>query len=821
MSGQGMPEAAHLKGLQKETFKRTVDAAMAEAWEHSKDDEKYRFLYLWRNLLPLIQQHENDPVAASLWPYAPADTRIPDHSIFEHLRIAAACAGSTYENKLMLNNCSLYLFSIVPVQSFIAQARKAQDLYWGSYILSYLCWKAIERVCEEYGPDAIIFPDINGQPLADHWLKQSQEIDVVKSNAGLIALPTIPNRFMALLPVKVDDKLDSLGKALEDAVKSAFRAIADTSIGLLPNAKAVCFLGQIDQFLQVYWAAVPWPNDVEGKKAWENLLDECKPYFDAAQYGEMRAILEFAAAKGEYPLNVGNMYGMMHSLAEKALAARKNCREFGQSQEIGRKCSLCGERNVMVYRKSEREKGMQTAEVIDKKLFNDGAAVIGSDDIKEIPFKHLQAGEGLCAVCFAKRTAEKYFKQTYGEETFQAEFPSTAEIAASNVRDEKTGRPYLELLKAEVNPDFDDELLFDKNPASVKSETDRKIINRFKEYAKGHDRLPTPYYALLILDGDKMGEWLAGIKGPDYQDIYHPEVWKNLPDEFKQQLEGKKRNMTPAIHAAISLALKNYAFEFVRQIIEERHHGKVVYAGGDDVLAMVSIEHLPDTMLELRGAFSGHIDENFNVDFSKDASGFVNRGGRMLMTMGPAASASMGVCIAHYKTPLKTVLDTARRMEKKAKNEGNRNAFAITAIRHSGQGSETVFKWHAAGQAGEGAIGRLKHLVREVSAAPGTDKPPFSDKFIYTIRREFDRLLGGGAPGRIAGLDQMVFNEIKRLAQRQCQLPARSKEEQDARGGRILALSEMLKNLYLDSKELKHFFGFMDIAAFLARGDMR
>jgi hypothetical protein len=41
---------------------------------------------------------------------------------------------------------------------------------------------------------------------------------------------------------------------------------------------------------------VPWPNDDGGKKAWEILLSECRPYFDAGQYGGMRTILEFAAA---------------------------------------------------------------------------------------------------------------------------------------------------------------------------------------------------------------------------------------------------------------------------------------------------------------------------------------------------------------------------------------------------------------------------------------------------------------------------------------------------------------------------------------------
>ena len=827
LSGRKFQKAEELKGLDKEIFKRAVNAAMDEAWAHSVDDDKKRFLYLWRNLLPLIQKNtqDQDALATQLWPYAPADTRIPDHSIFEHLRIASACVGSTYENKMMLNNCSLFLFTIGPVQSFIAQARKAQDLYWGSYILSYLCWKAIELVCEEYGPDSIIFPDINGQPLADHWLEQTQKIDVVASNAGLVALPSIPNRFMAILPCKNKEKLALLGKSLENAVKSNFKDIGEAALGLLSNADVDIFRRQIDQFIQIYWAAYPWPDDDGEKKAWKILLNDCRPYFDAPQYGEMLTILEFAAEKGEYPLNIGNLYGMMHTLTEKALASRKNCREFEQAAEAGRKCSLCGERNIVVYRQSpkEEERKLSDAYLVNNKLFTEKAAILDSND--RLPIKYLQPGEGLCAVCFAKRTAGKYFQNLFGEEAFKVEFPSTAAIAASNVWHEESKRPYLNMLKDEIDKDFEDEKLFDKKPYTEKSEKEREIIREFEKYVKDEKYAErkklriTPYYALMMLDGDQMGKWLSGMMGPEYQQIYHPAVWANLPDEFKQNLVGKRRQMTPAIHGAISQSLKNYALKLVSRIVEEKHHGKVVYAGGDDVMAMVSLDHLLDTMLELRGAFSGHIyiiDENYRVDFAREVSGFANIGDKLIMTMGPTASASMGVCIAHCKTPLKTVLDTARRMEKLAKDKGGRNAFAIAALRHSGQGTETVYKWYIDGQDGDGTVGCLRRLVAAIKIDPKTKLSSFSDKFIYTLHQEFSGLLNDIQD------DPMVKTELKRLVERQCQMPNKTKEERAERERRINELADMLyKQVYLNSSGLKDFLSFINIAAFLARGDMR
>lgn len=80
---------------------------------------------------------------------------------------------------------------------------------------------------------------------------------------------------------------------------------------------------------------------------------------------------------------------------------------------------------------------------------------------------------------------------------------------------------------------------------------------------------------------------------------------ENLPEDFKKDLQKYTPNkiLTPAIHSAISTALRNYAIEFVRKIVEEEHLGKLIYAGGDDVLAFVNLKDLFDVMEKLRWAF--------------------------------------------------------------------------------------------------------------------------------------------------------------------------------------------------------------------------
>ena len=57
----------------------------------------------------------------------PADTRVPDHTIWQHLDLTAAFATALQAGE---GNPALLTVSFGPVQEFIAQARTTSDL-WG------------------------------------------------------------------------------------------------------------------------------------------------------------------------------------------------------------------------------------------------------------------------------------------------------------------------------------------------------------------------------------------------------------------------------------------------------------------------------------------------------------------------------------------------------------------------------------------------------------------------------------------------------------------------------------------------------------------
>ncbi len=498
-------------------------------------------------------------------------------------------------------------------------------------------------------------------------------------------------------------------------------------------------------------------------------------------------IWKFATENGENPPNIGLLYQLLYTALEKSLGARKNLREFNNFEEKGRKCSLCGERNVLFFREGENPQKFLR--------YNPGA--INVKNIKNFSLKYLADGEGLCGLCFLKRTFEIYLKSLKGEmeEKFKDfGFPSTAEIAVSDFKKEalekakeefneyqktilKKGFPEgtpIPKIKAMLVKTLEGEWFFEENLRRdfIKKELgldiDEKELKELKEHLEAITKKigkPNPYYAIIHLDGDNMGKWLSGELLPEIEYTYNSETWSKLSGEFKNELKQKitKKFLTPAIHSAISKALRNYAIDFVRKIVEEEHLGKLVYAGGDDVLAFVNLNDLLDVIEKLRWAFSGHIKfENGNIKVNlENSNGFVEKDGTYLLTMGKNATASMGIVIAHYKEPLKIVIDKVFKMEKKAKESG-KNRFAISLMKKSGEERISVFEWLYEDK----LITEIMKIIKENMEE--SEREYISYRFIKKFRMEFIKLKSEeeNNKGYLLASEKIAKTELKRLIER-------------------------------------------------------
>ena len=548
------------------------------------------------------------------WDVAPADTRFPNHTIFDHLHVTSSIDADMVDG----NNMTLFLLTIGPVQDYIAQARKTQDLYWGSYILSYLTWKAIERVVEVFGPDSIIFPDLVGQPFCDLWITNSiKACDFSVDDIKGLRTPTIPNRFFALLPTKDMEKIRHL--RLEETIKNEFEKMGNHILDMLLYVTMSKRVVQktVKAIPSVYWVALPLENGDMNKSDWEIELDKIRAFLNDEELADTQELLQFVQRHGQYQPNIGNIYGVLYSFMEKMMGARKGIRNFSQFEETGRKCSICGEYNTIIYRLTHDEdqrfsKGMGSHKL---SLLKDQGAVIKTSRDSSIPYRYINQGEGLCSICFTKRAAELYFETLIGTHNIESAFPSTAEIALLDVISDSDEE--LQFLLQEYRKTFDDsgdsfdcELLYDENLNEAyfeKYDLHMENIPKLKEQLKKIDAKvkdlklnKKKYYAMLKLDGDDMGKWLSGELAPDILDMYHSKVQDSLPKNFKEQITNKRRLMTPAVHTCISRALKEYSLNYVEKVVEGSGAGRVIYSGGDDVLAIVNLDLLMDVMLALR-----------------------------------------------------------------------------------------------------------------------------------------------------------------------------------------------------------------------------
>lgn len=186
---------------------------------------------------------------------------------------------------------------------------------------------------------------------------------------------------------------------------------------------------------------------------------------------------------------------------------------------------------------------------------------------------------------------------------------------------------------------------------------------------------------------------------------------KGLNSEALDKYLELKRPPSPARHAAISKALNSFALQMARMAVEELYSGKLLYAGGDDVLAMAPIDELPSIMVALRCLYSGIDSPCLQTGASSVISrgGHVQLGSRLYRVMGKRAKASMGAVIAHYSAPMGMVLRELRRAEQAAKQISGKDAFAITLLKRSGGSTTFASKWF---------VGRESRNVQDADSGP-------------------------------------------------------------------------------------------------------
>jgi CRISPR-associated protein Cmr2 len=230
----------------------------------SEEQHQKAFWWLWRCLPVALAKEFGDNTAL-----LPADTRIPDCSVWSHNSSVSALAGSLIG--LEDNQKSrpyLVIFTMTPIQEMIKASRKMQDFWAGSWLLHYLSAKICWKWAEKYGPDALVYPSLYAQPLIDHWLRKrwsdfDQWIDRPSSKQLLTA--GFPNVLVAVLPEQVvcNAKGNALASA-EGILRETWLELGNKVWEKLPRKTNVDKERLWDDWLkhqwQTYWTAVPLGN---------------------------------------------------------------------------------------------------------------------------------------------------------------------------------------------------------------------------------------------------------------------------------------------------------------------------------------------------------------------------------------------------------------------------------------------------------------------------------------------------------------------------------------------------------------------------------
>lgn len=503
-------------------------------------------------------------------------------------------------------NKYVVIISIGPVQSMIASARKSRDLWSGSWLLSELA-KSCAKFLKESKAE-LIFP----------FVENAKDLE---PNSDF----SVGNKLQAVIEAPNKDELEKILNQAKQAVQNRYRDEAKNALSQLNqnDIRTDIWQSQIDDLVEIQWA---WAKIENGD------------YINASQ-------------------KVGGV-----------LASRKNTREFNplainpfQSELCLPKSSLDGFRETVLKEDDgDKKDAKKVTSTTRRKLAlakSEQLDVLGV--VKRLGFEKDESG---------KKVAEQFtpisrvMADAWIEKVSDDELKPIREICEDLVRLEVITRVKGNQGIYQKFP-YDAQLLY-PNRLEVEIKTwhqvddaigdNLKLLQKelkplFKKYGE-----PYRYGALLLADGDRMGELL---------------------DKAKTQEQ----------HQAITQALSNFAGGVAK--IMRDYRGHCIYAGGDDVLGLVPLDRARECADALQNAFK----ENLSDIADK-------------LGVDKKPTLSVGLAICHLMTPFGVVRELAGKAEKYAKgdhilsadekeNNERRNALGILLSVRGGSDIQLRFNW--------------------------------------------------------------------------------------------------------------------------------
>jgi CRISPR-associated protein Cmr2 len=541
-----------------------------------------------------------------------------------------------------MNNKVLH-FSLGPVQGFVSQARRTRDLWAGSFLLSWLAGQAMTEVRRQGGD--IVFPAVGGRDQPTDPLVAAIEGEPLPTDPHP-SIGSLPNRFKAAVPEDFDTE------RVTAAVQQAWRTLAEA-----------------------VWSAFVEQAAKQGDKTraiWDRQID---------------SFWEIAWVQGDDPGDGSD---------GAWLEARKNWRAHWPEPEGGDHCALMGDFQELSGH----------IRVRDSKAQNDFWDTLK----RSVGHLELRDNERLCAIALVKRLFPRLPKHDLekaigwvpgGKPQTIGNWPSTAYMAAIPwLRGFVDDTARIEQLRAyesavvdaagkavrgerstyinSLNP-LGDLAWLDGNfflPTALENADDtpldkdesarRTLLDELNALQMAHPA--QPYYALLLLDGDSLGKHLRA----------------GDPSAISKALGVFSGNVAEIVAACDGVSL---------------------YAGGDDVLALLAHDRALECAVRLREAYGKAFGSS-------------------------SYTASVAIVFAHFHLPLREVMAEAhRQLDDIAKDRNGRDSIALSWFKASGKAAEWVACWRDA----QGDV-PIEHF-RELTAC--VQKDDFGTGFFYKLTARY------------------------------------------------------------------------------------
>lgn len=640
-------------------------------------------------------------------------------------------------------------FSLGPVQGFIGQARRTRDYWAGSFLLSYLAGHAMYALRKE-GCGEVEFPVVEGDPLYTAIVGSEGGTKPCACTQTIGTLPnrfkakiSKPELFRPHGDDPCTKAVRAAWKKIADAVWQQF---VDFASDRGKNTRAI-WDQQINGFWETSWVlGVPRKDEggkteddgawLDRRKNWRSQARMSEPGDHCRMMSEYQELSGYVRAHGpDMRQRQEKFWDAVRGRVAQVIDRQGPCHAVDKADyellELPRTERLCAIALVKRLFPILPESKLRSA----IGWMPDGSQRRQRSDQRDDPLGRIRYWPStayMAAVPWAKRAwydldetactrfADYCCKEVYVEAVAERESRVASLAGKPDLEAEDDPLQRFGALGGELF--FADMLETDRRNAQREHATadDQHVIKRAarevsrKEKAltalkKLLDELETarkrralaeptfrqakfteasPFYALLLMDGDKAGELIRDLGGEP-----------------------------------VSKALST--FTRIVQRVVRKHDGVLIYAGGDDVKAFLPLTAAVPCVIDLHCAYLAAFASKRKVPDLK----------------GNKPTISAGLVFAHHNVPLTSVIREAHHQLNDVAKDGNgRNSLAIAVLKPSGKAMEWVARFahdqHGQTEAKDNPIGALMPLAE--AYAGDAER---STSFLYNLKDRYEGVI--------------------------------------------------------------------------------